>query len=501
MNLFGIMFLAAASRSSARELFFDSKEESYDYLNNIGQEKGPTLHAVKGENGENGSRTPELTYPAMPTDAGTGLCDPYADACNAHTNKAPPLTPTPKIARTIETILGGDDDAGNALKRELEHAVGNALRGTKPVQWMTREFGKRLYKLLVEGAALYFQDSRDAALERWFGTDYVKTICMQNMTGWAGSDPTDIADILLINGNIREVFVLAYCIFNTEGGYYDLTNMSDNVPLDFFKNTFNEASAAAVKHRRLQIRAAEGLERNDTSGSPDRYFASTQGVISFCWPSFQVWSRFDFSGPTWKQCREWPSSDKVKPVGLMSNDSSIDPPLSDREIKAQCGNETPPCELHWIPGSNYIVTEQPINGLPGYVARATALNYRYTAGPSSTTVNAMEMALMLGFSDTDLVILRAAMLAWMLPVTDHSFYEIMAGADPYILRPEVQMKLSPAQDAYLGNLVRMWPPSLCIRGVTGLHVWEHVCSGVGENTRKKLGEYFATINAERNPCM
>jgi hypothetical protein len=39
---------------------------------------------------------------------------------------------------------------------------------------------------------------------------------------------------------------------------------------------------------------------------------------------------------------------------------------------------------------------------------------------------------MLGFSDEEMVLIRLTMAAWMLCTNDHSLYEIMLGAAPYM---------------------------------------------------------------------
>ena len=39
---------------------------------------------------------------------------------------------------------------------------------------------------------------------------------------------------------------------------------------------------------------------------------------------------------------------------------------------------------------------------------------------------------MLGFTDEEMVLIRLTMAAWMLCTNDHSLYEIMLGAAPYM---------------------------------------------------------------------
>jgi hypothetical protein len=66
------------------------------------------------------------------------------------------------------------------------------------------------------------------------------------------------------------------------------------------------------------------------------------------------------------------------------------------------------------------------------MARAKALGYRTVAGPSGTTQNMLQLALLLGFSPAELALVRLTMVAWMLVTDDHSLFEMMLGADPYM---------------------------------------------------------------------
>ena len=138
----------------------------------------------------------------------------------------------------------------------------------------------------------------------------------------------------------------------------------------------------------------------------------------------------------WSQARTWsgPPSGPSCATNMMSNDSRIQPPLSEAELNIQCGNNTRPCKLQWNAGADcYNLSNVPFSrGIPGFVSRAEALDYRTAAGPSGTTQNMLQYALYLGMDQDWLPLLRLAMLAWMLPTRDHSLFEILLGADPYM---------------------------------------------------------------------
>jgi len=141
--------------------------------------------------------------------------------------------------------------------------------------------------------------------------------------------------------------------------------------------------------------------------------------------------RFDFAvGTKWNGSRAYYPN--CSSTGLNSDDKSIVPPLSEREIQLQC-NGTGPCPLHWCQGahSEYVV-DAPVSGRPSYLARAKALNYRTVAGPSGTTANMLQIGLLLGMTHDELAALRVTMAAWMLPTNDHSLLELLLGGDPYL---------------------------------------------------------------------
>ena len=51
----------------------------------------------------------------------------------------------------------------------------------------------------------------------------------------------------------------------------------------------------------------------------------------------------------------------------------------------------------------------------GYTARAKKLGYRMVAAVSGTTANVLQYGAMLGFTPSQMVLLRLTMAAWMLP--------------------------------------------------------------------------------------
>ena len=135
------------------------------------------------------------------------------------------------------------------------------------------------------------------------------------------------------------------------------------------------------------------------------------------------------------------------------------------------------CELKWHPGAlcfdlpnaSWVL---PPSGerVPGLNERAALLGYRSAAAASGTTANMLQLAPYLGLQGDELAILRAALLAWMLPSDDHSFFEILLGADRYVA-PQLRMVMG------LHDLGRLWPPNVTLstydgrRRFHGVEVW------------------------------
>ncbi len=97
------------------------------------------------------------------------------------------------------------------------------------------------------------------------------------------------------------------------------------------------------------------------------------------------------------------------------------------------------------------------------------------AGPSGTTANVLVLATLLGFTPSELAVLRLTMCAWMLATDDHSFFEIMLGAQPH-------MPLELQIDVGLRDLGQLWPRTFVASTVGGEFrssaVWDAVAAAM-----------------------
>jgi hypothetical protein len=97
------------------------------------------------------------------------------------------------------------------------------------------------------------------------------------------------------------------------------------------------------------------------------------------------------------------------------------------------------------------------------------------AGPSGTTANVLVLATLFGFTPSELAVLRLTMCAWMLVTDDHSFFEIMLGAQPH-MPPELQI------DVGLRDLGQLWPRTFAANTVGGefrsYAVWDAVAAAM-----------------------
>jgi len=216
------------------------------------------------------------------------------------------------------------------------------------------------------------------------------------------------------------------------------------------------------------------------------YLTFSQGMPDYAFPPFNSWVRFNFNSSqyfsnshsglqqAWVGTRRWTTRDCQ--TTLMSDDSSIHPPLSSEELFFQCG-ELPRCRLKWLSGEAcFEVLDEDIGqGIPGYKARARKLGYRTVAGPSGTTQNILQYATYFGMDGDWLPVLRLTMMAWMLVTLDHSFFEIMLGAEPY-MPPEFSLQQG------LGDLEAICPPETTLNlpgsSITGSSASQFRCSAV-----------------------
>ena len=358
--------------------------------------------------------------------------------CNTLTGKLPRVTGGGVGGTTMPA--GPSMETGVRNRTRFEHSIGHALRSAKAVQHATREFGERIWHAFLEPVAAGPQ--RDAAVERAFAARGFD----QSNTGWVGTD-SGVIEQVLRTGNIREVWALVYAL--TKTAFVDSAVLTADGAVIAADELERRGLAAAPLRKRASLVAATTAAAAAYHGVFPSY---DQGVPDLAFPGFDSWVRFDYNAtglsgtprvsghafPLWTQARTWVDGRTT----LMSDDPSIDPPLSNAELDYQCAITEDHCRLHWTPGllgyalptvsfSETQSASEP-GYVPGYRDRAMALGYRVVAGPSGTAANVLQYGTYLGMEGDWLPLLRLTMLAWMLPTDDHSLYEIMLGAEPYM---------------------------------------------------------------------
>ena len=426
--------------------------------------------------------------------AALASCSPAGPQdCSTLLNKLPVIT--------AEVAPPGSPPAATAAlsptqRRAFEHLLGHALRDTPAVAWATREFAKRMKAFLVGGAALN-NTTADDALKAAF----ISSKCDAGNTGWVGPSLPAIKEALEF-GNLREVWGLMYVLSKT---HYVTELMlallnpraAGEPPLATPASLAARfgTSEAEVAERHALVMATKAL--NDSS------LEYGQGMPDFEYEAYASWVRMDFSSIDHKGDTLWGPARSNKPAGCgtvpyMSNDPSIEPPLSAAELAYQCAGEKTPCKLKWKPGAlcydlpntSWTLPSPPEAAdasaagssssssssggqvVAGLNERAAKLGYRSAAAASGTTANMLQLAKLLGFAADELVILRAAMAAWMLVTDDHSFFEIMLGGEAYVA-PPYRMAMG------LHDLGQMWPPNATLRTQGGdsfsaVDVWSRV---------------------------
>lgn len=337
------------------------------------------------------------------------MCDPSTSDCNLLTAKLP--------AVDIYSLSVSSRAATAALvpadRAAFEHLIGNALAETEAVRWATRTFRSRLRRFLVEGAVLNGTSS-DVALTAAFA---VHDEDAHRHTGYVGPDLSSIEHVL-DSGNLRETWALVYVLTKTH--YFTellLALLSSGVASAEVLSSRLGMDAVAVAARHRLVVATRAM------ASPALRFA--QGTPDFEFQPFESWVHFNFDARSHTGSRLWrgarhPRAGGCRGAARASDDPAIKPPLSPAELAYQCGAATP-CTLRWQPGLSCFElpsvnwTLPSGEDVPGLAARASSLGYRTAAAVSGTTANVLQMATLLGFSADERVVLRAAMLAWLLP--------------------------------------------------------------------------------------
>lgn len=349
-------------------------------------------------------------------------CDFAHQVCNLVSNKIPLVTSSIPQNQSVEFGLNSSD------QRLFEHLVGWGLIDSLEAKWITLNFMQRLTSVLIKAGSLNGTSS-DSALLQAFGNQYYNA--NQHNTGYVGPSLEAIKYAALNeSANLRERWALVYILTKTR--YIDMVlnplAAKANQTGDFSPLISLGLNVTAVMERYKDVATTAQLP------SEDKY---TNGVPDWSFESFESWVRFDFDGPN----GSWIGARVSRPEGCYetnttSNDTSLYPPLSSYEFDYQCGSNSS-CKLQWYPGMGcYTVKDTPFQVMPlipGYATRAATLGYRTVCGPSGTMANYLQYAHLLNFTQDELALVRIAGLAAMLPVDDHSFYELMLGADDFMM--------------------------------------------------------------------
>lgn len=361
---------------------------------------------------------------------------------------------TPSIHEGLWNGPSEEKRLTDETRRALEHRLGISLAKTEAVAETTREFALRLYNLIVKaGKALDGLDEAEAL------TTAFAPKCSVHNTGFPGLEPEILKQVLVVDGNLREVFGLVYCLTK------NWAKPIDNIFKRASQPMLQDILGSAAGQRAWQAANVRG-EQVSANVTGSKY---TWGVADYIFPSQDSWVHFTFNAslPTeaggaklWLGAREWAGS--CQETELTTNSTGVYPPLSQREITAECANETLPCKLKWYPGEGcFTITDDNV-----FVQRAERFGYRVVAGPSGTTANVLQLALLLGFAPEDMPALRATMLGWLVPVDDHSVVEVMLAAQPFVEssgQPDCNMQwgVEPGQDR-LADLQKIWPEGLVL---------------------------------------
>lgn len=433
---------------------------------------------------------PPPTPPAPPTSPPTPRGEITAETPrNTLQNKIPLVDlSTPKAA-------GGSNTEGltDEQQADFEYRLGRAMASTGAARWAAFDLLKRVEKFVLKCPSPWEDVTLDdEKLHRAFSigerqANHYKMTPREfqiTFTGSVGPSLAAIKEVLAAGPtvNMREALTLIATFqkaWGSSGEYFDDVVNSLAAAGNITKLTECGLDADSVMQRYHEMNQTKTLYPD-----PANSLKYSNGIINYLWPSYDSWVRFTYDAPNspaahpsdvdgplvcngdcnWATCR--PSHpgdcaaeglpDDCRQTSLRSDTDSNNPasplwpPLSEREIAFECGglNGTgrPPCRLQWSPGKLAVgeIVDVPFGiGVPGFLARSRAMEYRALTGPSGTANRFFFLAQHLGFdvSGAEGAMLRMAMLGWMLPADDHSFWEVLLGTEPFLSNSSFAMVL------------------------------------------------------------
>eukprot|EP00747_Dinoflagellata_sp_TGD_P020798 gnl/TRDRNA2_/TRDRNA2_128060_c0_seq1.p1 gnl/TRDRNA2_/TRDRNA2_128060_c0~~gnl/TRDRNA2_/TRDRNA2_128060_c0_seq1.p1 ORF type:complete len:417 (+),score=52.40 gnl/TRDRNA2_/TRDRNA2_128060_c0_seq1:491-1741(+) len=360
----------------------------------------------------------------------------------------------------------------------FEAWFGLELRNTNAVKAITQEFIIRLGRLLEELGKVMKQGA-DLAIDdkQFFKPDNAADEC-SSVSGFVGFT----SRIFSGEGNLRETWGTLYCITKLRGTR-SLNVALGQISEEAFEQVAKRAQfgPCASAHFSARKQIADRFNAFKAEGLGD---FSPQNLAHFIFPSHESWVRFTFPGPDWKAARTWRGACERRSLTIRMA-RHLEPPLSEEEerrLMAICRQESEKaqgssredekelrqeerqpsavadksCQVSWYPGEGCYTLATDDNP---FIEISKRLGWRIVAGPSGTTADVMTIAGYLGFKGYDFVMLRLAMLAWMLPAQDHSLFEILLAADPYMAgRKDYLQSLDIKFDDK--ELSRIWPQDL-----------------------------------------
>ena len=484
---------------------------------------------------------PKPCEPGAEADDAVAACDPRAADCSTFANKHPPVTATvtPDISGLAATS-SLDASSRRAFEHLLGHALGETSAVRWATQEFARRMGRFIIGGgALNGTSA--DDALSSAFItpecNQANTGYVGPHLPAIRAALAKGNIREVWGLMYVLTKTRYFTALMLALLSPRGGGGGSSGSPPMPPLATPSSLAARfgMDAAAVSARWKLVEATRSLPSSElqySQGMPNFEWEAFDSWVHFDFDSSSHSGRLQ-----WKGARRY-RADGCRAAGMRTDDPSIEPPLSAAELAYQCGsphgssgsggssggdgergnsggdgergnsggdgergnsggdgkrgnsaggdrNSTVQhCELKWHPGAlcfdlpnaSWVL---PPSGerVPGLNERAALLGYRSAAAASGTTANMLQLATYLGLKGDELAILRAALLAWMLPSDDHSFFEILLGADRYVA-PQLRMVMG------LHDLGRLWPPNVTLstydgrRRFHGVEVWRSVARRV-----------------------
>ncbi|WP_459650942.1 scabin-related ADP-ribosyltransferase [Kitasatospora sp. Ki12] len=306
----------------------------------------------------------------------------------------------------------------DAAVRRFEEAVGKLAYDDPRALRAARNSVNRLYEVLKRA---HGDPTGERVYKVFLGGDVTSA-------GQVGENLTldQFHTMIETNGNLRELMTAFFNASYAQGN-------KDTAPLTL-KHLLNDLAdrqpgSADYRLSMLGMDNPQVPQRLEFLNSPSRWLSSTLSMKASYFARDYFATGATFHKATFTEQTEFQSSAKARkerptPIPVDVAVINRDMPLSPRERSFQVTN--PPGGVHWVPGgSRYELN----TASAWYGETRNDKGLHLTVGLSATTAKMLTAFQALKVPEVSPEDMLLALVGWMLPLGDHTLYEILKGAD------------------------------------------------------------------------